>query len=169
MSGAESGHGSPAVTRRIQDHLATCGVAWRELQHAPTRTSEDSARERGEPLEIGGNALLMKTAETFQLFVVSAARQLDTAAIPPELGTRKMRFARAQELLELTGLVPGSVPPFGEPILPFELFVDESITANERIAFNAGSLTTSIIMEVPEYLAAARPARVFAFSKSSDA
>jgi prolyl-tRNA editing enzyme YbaK/EbsC (Cys-tRNA(Pro) deacylase) len=65
--------------------------------------------------------------------------------------------------MELTGLVPGSVPPFGPPILPFELFVDDAIRDNDRIAFNAGSLTDSIIMATGEYLAVAKPA-VFAFS-----
>jgi prolyl-tRNA editing enzyme YbaK/EbsC (Cys-tRNA(Pro) deacylase) len=78
-----------------------------------------------------------------------------------------MRFATPEELLELTGLVPGSVPPFGPPILPFELFVDAAIRDNPRIAFNAGSLTDSIILPVPEYLAIAKP-RVFEFSQPTD-
>ncbi len=60
----------------------------------------------------------------------------------------------------------GGAPPFGEPILPFELLVDESIVRNERIAFNAGSLTDSIIMRVDDYLRTARP-QVFRFSASS--
>lgn len=63
----------------------------------------------------------------------------------------------------MTNLVPGSVPPFGSPILPFDLFVDNSIVQNEKIAFNAGSLTDSIIMEVKDYLVVALP-NVFDFS-----
>jgi len=57
---------------------------------------------------------------------------------------KKIRFASTEELLQLTGLVPGSIPPFGYPLLPFELFVDASILANEKIAFNAGSLLIEI-------------------------
>ena len=41
------------------------------------------------------------------------------------------------------------------------------MTENERIAFNAGSLTDSIIMNVDDYLRAARPARVFDFSQAA--
>lgn len=63
-----------------------------------------------------------------------------------------MRFANPEELLDFTGLVPGSVPPFGHPILPFELFIDKSILRNDKIAFNAGSLTDSIVMRVSDYL-----------------
>ena len=72
------------------------------------------------------------------------------------------RFS-VDELKEMTGLVPGSVPPFGKPILPFELYVDESILENDVIAFNAGSLSTSIIMRVDDYLRVAAP-EVFRFS-----
>ena len=52
----------------------------------------------------------------------------------------------------MTGRVPGSVPPFGEPVLPFPLYIDESIEANERIAFNAGSLTDSLVLGTEDYL-----------------
>jgi prolyl-tRNA editing enzyme YbaK/EbsC (Cys-tRNA(Pro) deacylase) len=41
--------------------------------------------------------------------------------------------------------------------------VDETIRGNDRIAFNAGTLTDSIAMAVADYLTIANP-RVFAFS-----
>ena len=89
---------------------------------------------------------------------------IDSAAIRERFGTRTLRFARADELREQTGLVPGSVPPFGRPILPFELFVDPSIVANDRIAFNAGLLTHSIILSVEDYLTVAKPV-IFPFAQ----
>ena len=88
---------------------------------------------------------------------------MDSARIKAHFKAKKLRFASAEELLDLTGLVPGSVPPFGTPLLPFTLFVDRSIRQNERIAFNAGSLTDSIVMDVEDYLKIASPT-VFDFS-----
>ena len=76
---------------------------------------------------------------------------------------KSLRFATADELMDLTGLVPGSVPPFGEPVLPFPLFVDESIEANDRIAFNAGSLTDSVVLSIVDYLRVAG-GEIFRFS-----
>ena len=81
------------------------------------------------------------------------------------LGWRRFRFASADELRELTGLVPGSIPPFGRPILPLDLYVDTSILSNERVAFNAGSLTDSIIMDREDYIRIAKPTDVFPFSR----
>lgn len=132
-------------------------VRYRLIHHEPTFTSEQSAEVRGESLRIGGKAILMKTDAVFRLFVLSAELRVDSKAIKKFLGVSNLRFANAEELKELTGLVPGSVPPFGRPILPFDLYVDPSIFANERIAFNAGSLTDSIVMATADYRKVANP------------
>jgi Ala-tRNA(Pro) deacylase len=152
------------VLQRIKEWLGAAGIAFRQVQHAPTYTSEESARARGEDLRVGGKALVLKLDDQFQLFVLSAARKLDSGAIKKHFHTRKLRFASREELHEMTGLEPGEVPPFGPPILPFALNVDESILQNEVIAFNAGSLTTSIIMPVRDYLRIVAPT-VFNFSQ----
>src|SRR5688572_1823102 len=107
--------------------LAREQIVYRVLHHAPTFTSEESARIRGEALRVGGKAIVMKLGEEFRLFVVSAALKVDKIALKQYFGVKKIRFASPEELLTLTGLVPGSIPPFGRPILPFDLFVDPSI------------------------------------------
>ena len=150
-----------AIRRLLQD----AAVSFREIHHEPTYTSEQSARARGEQLRIGGKALLMKADGEYALFVLPADRRVDSRAVREALGVRKLRFASREELHERTGLVPGCVPPFGRPILPFDLYVDLAITENDRIAFNAGSLTDSIVLAVDEYLRVAKPKRVFPFSR----
>jgi len=151
------------LLHRIRDWLAAEQVQYREVHHEPTRTSEDSARARGEDLRVGGKALLIKVDDDFRLFVLSADRKLDSAAIKKRFNARKTRFATPGELDQLTGLVPGSVPPFGQPILPFPLYVDPSVFTNERIAFNAGSLTDSVILAIDDYRRIASP-DVFTFA-----
>jgi prolyl-tRNA editing enzyme YbaK/EbsC (Cys-tRNA(Pro) deacylase) len=148
------------VLETIRDLLTRQGADFREIHHQPTRTSEESARARGEPVAIGGKALLMKVGGEHALFVMSAAQRVDSAALRRGLGVKKLRFASAEELHELTGLAPGSVPPFGEPVLPFPLYADESVFENDRIAFNAGSLTDSIILSVTDWERIARPRRL---------
>ncbi len=153
----------PKILEKIREFLDESEVEYRELHHEPTLTSEDSARVRGEDIRIGGKALLLKVGESFRLFVLSAALRVDSRAIRTRFEARKTRFASAAELKELTGFVPGSVPPFGEPILPFDLYVDESILENGRIAFNAGSLTDSVFMAAEDYTRVAK-ATIFRFS-----
>lgn len=148
----------------IKEWLDSRSISYREVHHPPTATSEESARARGEDISVGGKALLLKVDDTFRLFVLSAALRVDAGRIRKHFGARKLRFATPEELHELTGLVPGAVPPFGEPITPFELYVDSSVARNDRIAFNAGSLTDSLILSSRDYLEMAA-AEVFEFSK----
>ena len=153
-----------SVLDDVRALLVRSGVAFRESSHAPTPTSADSARVRGDPLSQGAKALVLKYGERFAVFVMSAARRLDSGAVKRRLKVKKVRFATPEELAALTGLVPGSVPPFGRPVFDLDLFVDVSVSDQQKVSFNAGSLTDSNAMSAADYMAAA-DADVFCFSK----
>lgn len=142
---------------KITHYLSEKSVSFRTVHHEPTTTSEASAKARGEDLSLGGKAIVMKVDAEFKLFVLSAALKIDSQKIRSTFNAKKTRFATAEELQQLTGLPPGSIPPFGKPILDFAVYVDASIIQNEIIAFNAGSLTDSIIMSTKDYLKITQP------------
>jgi Ala-tRNA(Pro) deacylase len=167
MTMAEKGAKITAMTApasiydRLGQLLRSAGVEFRELQHEPTLTSADSAKARGEPLGVGAKALLLKCDGTFRLIVLPADRKLNSKLVRTALGVKDVRFATADELKTLTGLVPGSVPPFGEPLLPFPLFADLDVGVRyPRVAFNAGDLRRSIIMSAADWETVARPRRI---------
>jgi len=57
--------------------------------------------------------------------------------------------------------VPGSGPPFGEPILPFELLAGAAIRpVHPHVTFNAGSRADSIVMAAADQERTARPVRM---------
>jgi prolyl-tRNA editing enzyme YbaK/EbsC (Cys-tRNA(Pro) deacylase) len=153
--------GSPTISEKILALLKDAGVAHRVVEHAPTRTSEESARARGEPLGTGAKALLLKTDDAFRLFVLPADLQLASAKVKRSLGLQRLRFASPEELLALTGLVPGSVPPFGAPLLPFPLYADNGLGKRfPQIAFNCGLLTRSVVMAAEDWERLAAPERM---------
>lgn len=156
--------GSMEVFQNICNLLETYKIEFKHVEHEPTFTSEESAKARGEDLSIGGKAILMKINEFFYLFVLSASKKLNSKKIKEYLKAKKIRFCTSQELFDMCKLVPGSVPPFGNPILPFKLYLDKNILSNEKIAFNAGSLTNSIIFNMNDYLKVANP-EIFDFSE----
>jgi len=141
-----------AVFDKITEYLKCAKIPFQHVQHKPTYTSEESAEARGEALDIGAKAMLMKVDETYSLFVLSASKKIDSKKIKTMFNSRSLRFASPEELKEMTSLVPGSVPPFGKPILPFQLYVDDSIQNLSQVAFNAGSLSDSIVMSAQDYL-----------------
>ena len=159
--------------QQIHELLNTNNIQYKSLHHEATPTSQDSARVRGEELSTGGKALVLRhrdddesTASSFAIFVLSASRKLDTKSIKRDFKSKNVRFATAEELAALTGgLRPGSVPPFGRPVINLDLFVDTSIVEKSVIAFNCGSLTDSVVMSVQDYLGIAMPTKIFPFSK----
>ena len=153
------------VSNRVRELLLHGGIEYKEICHAAASTSEESARVRGESLAVGAKALLLKTDNVFRLFVLPADLQLDAKRVKQELKIRSVRFATREELFELTGLVPGSVPPFGSPVLPFELYGDSAIgSVEDKVAFNAGSLTLSIVITATDWKVVAKPVQ-FSFAK----
>ena len=50
---------SRLTLEKIRNHLNAAGISYREVQHEPTRTSEESAAARGVSMRIGAKALLL--------------------------------------------------------------------------------------------------------------
>lgn len=141
---------TPATDRLVR-WLTDSGIAFELLTHEPVRTSEEAARVRGTRLEDGAKALVVRAADRYVHCVLPAHRRADNAALRAILGTRTLRFATPEELLELTGCAPGAVPPFGN-LFDLPVFVDEELAARERIAFNAGSNSVSITMRAADFV-----------------
>ena len=80
--------GGLLVFERIVQLLDSAAVGYRSLEHPPTLTSEDSARVRQEPLEVGAKALLLKAAEHYLIVVIPADRKLDSAALKRQLAMK---------------------------------------------------------------------------------
>lgn len=147
----------------IKNWLEVQNISFDVIHHEPTLTSVQSAKARGEDLSIGGKALIMKVGNDFKIFVLSASKKIDSNAIKNQFCVKKLRFVNSDELKKLTGLTSGAIPPFGRPIIDLNLYVDQSILNNQKIAFNAASLTNSIIMSTEDYLKVAG-AEYFDFS-----
>ena len=65
-------------------------------------------------------------------------------------------MASPNEVLELTTLKVGSIPPVGKAIGLKSIF-DEKISQKEWVVFNAGALTTSIKMDPKDLIAIENP------------
>jgi Ala-tRNA(Pro) deacylase len=133
------------VTDRLLDFLRSHHVDMQVLTHPPVRTSEEAARVRGTPLEQGAKALVFHADTRHVLLVVPAQLRADTRRFKREFGVKDLKMISPNDLLQLTGLEVGAVPPFGH-LLGFQTYVDVRLLELPRIAFNAGSRSTSVVM-----------------------
>jgi prolyl-tRNA editing enzyme YbaK/EbsC (Cys-tRNA(Pro) deacylase) len=120
------------------------GVEYRLTRHEPVATSEAAAAIRGVDLATGAKAMLVKGRDGFALAVLGADRKVDWKLLAPLVG-KNPRFATPEELLELTGLSKGAVPPIGS-LYELRTIYDESLLEVETVNFNAGTHTESVSM-----------------------
>jgi Ala-tRNA(Pro) deacylase len=136
--------------------LAAKGVAFDVLRHEPVFTSEQAATVRGTPLASGAKALVCKADERFVMIVLPADRKLASKEVRKIEGVKSLRFASREEVQQLTGLAPGSIPPFGS-LFGLATWCDQRLSEQERINFNAGDHSISISMSYADFVAVERP------------
>jgi Ala-tRNA(Pro) deacylase len=145
-----------SVFQRIEALLRGHHAPYDVLRHAPVYTSQQAAEIRGTPLASGAKALVCKGDDAVVMFVVPADRKLDSKAIRQNRGWRKLRFVTREEVGEITGLEPGSIPPFGS-LFGLPTFCDERLALNEKINFNAGDHSISVSMRYADYVRVESP------------
>lgn len=102
-------------------------------------------------------SLLVRADKAYRLVAVDAAQPMSSRAARRALGVRKLRFARPEELYAETGLVPGGVPPFGQPLLPVPLVADTALREVPRILFGGGAPQYRVLLEGDDWRRLARP------------
>lgn len=150
---------------RVLKRLHEMKLPFVRMVHAPVYTSAEAAQVRGSDLHSGAKALIMRTDDKYLMAVIPADLSLDNSALRTFIGSRHLRFATKDELLELTGLTPGSVPPFGS-LFDMPTICDERLAENAEINFNVGSHTESVRLAYADYLRAESP-RIAKIAKSN--
>lgn len=151
-------------------------ISYKRCSHSPTRTSEESHQAR---MEVTGESVMGAKALVILLtfknkekpaavLVLPSSKKIDAKKLKQKITNLKsFRFATPEEMASLTGgLVPGSMPPFARPIFEElqDLFIDSSLLEYERIGFNIGSLTESVILSCEDYLKVVNHSSIFDFS-----
>lgn len=144
------------IFERLVDFLQSVQAPHTVLRHDPVLTSEDAARVRGTPLASGAKALVCKCDERMVMIVMPADRRLSSKKVRLALKVKSLRFATADEVLEMTSLRPGSIPPFGS-LFGLPTYCDSALRQQPQINFNAGDHSISMSMSSTDYEQAEKP------------
>ena len=92
--------------------LQAAGIAWSMTEHQAVYTVEESAQLHAEIPGVHTKNLFLKDAAG-QFWVVSAPHdaRVDLKALPGVIGSRKVSFGKAEDMVRLLGVEPGSVTP----------------------------------------------------------
>jgi Ala-tRNA(Pro) deacylase len=147
---------APSIFDRLEAWLRQNGVPFTVLRHEPVFTSEQAAAVRGTSLASGAKALVIKADERFVLLVLPADRKLANRKARETLAVKSLRFATKDEVQNLTGLQPGSIPPFGS-LFGLATYCDPALAENSSINFNAGDHAISMQMAYADFISVEKP------------
>ena len=125
--------------RKLKELLEKENVKYISKYHSPAYTAQEiaaSAHIHGKDL---AKTVMLKLDGKMAMVVLPASYQVNLKLLKEVSGAREARLATEEEFKTLfPDCEIGAMPPFGN-LYGMEVLVDESLTKNEEIAFNAGS------------------------------
>jgi Ala-tRNA(Pro) deacylase len=145
-----------SVLSKIKRFFDRAGVSYELLVHAPVYTSADAAEIRDTDVSMGAKALVFFADKKPILIVVPGNERVNTKKFKRTFGIKDLRMATKGEVQALTTLEVGSIPPVGKS-MGVQSYFDQSFKFKDRVVFNAGSHTTSIIMATHDLIKVEEP------------
>jgi len=152
-----------SISIRLKSFLDETRVPYSVMTHTTAYTAQGAAAT----MQISGKELaktvVLWAGEEMILAVVPAPNHVRLEKLAAELG-KSVRLATEQEF---SSLFPdcelGAMPPFGS-LYNLAVYVDESLSADEAIVFNAGTHRDAIRMRYDDFVHVAKP-RVCSFAQ----
>lgn len=137
---------------RVLDRL---GITYQIFEHKlPVRSLEQAAQERGQQPNQVVRSLLFRSGEGgFVMVLVAGGEQVSWQILRTYLGVRRLTTATPEEVLSITGYLPGTVAPLGL-LTRVRILVDESVLRQEDISMGSGRRGTAILLKSKNLLEA---------------
>jgi Cys-tRNA(Pro) deacylase len=141
------------VEQKIKQILTSNQIEFEETEHEAVYTSHKAAQVIGlEAEEAGVKSLILKTKEgAFILVLNPGNKKVDTKKISQMEDTKSIYFASPEEVIKVTGIPIGSIPPFGHKT-KLKTYLNEELLDCEYLYFNPGSHTKTIKMPSKDLL-----------------
>jgi Ala-tRNA(Pro) deacylase len=140
----------PATPQDLFAFLDSLAIAHKTITHPPLFTVEQSQALRGTiPGGHTKNLFLKDKKDTVFLVVAPEDASVDLKTLHHKLGAGRFSFGSAGLMLELLGVIPGAVTPFGvinDKGLRVNVVLDAAMMQNEILNYHplVNTMTTSI-------------------------
>lgn len=132
---------------RLQRFLHEQGIGFETIHHARSQTAHDTARSARLEDRDFAKSVVVKLDGRMAMAVLGADRRLDLAALALATGAKTVELAHESEFAALfPDCEAGAMPPFGN-LYGLDVFVDDALSDDEEIVFNAGTHTE--LMRIP--------------------
>jgi Ala-tRNA(Pro) deacylase len=152
------------IPASIERYLTTHHVPYTPVRHVRAFTAQEEAAVTHTPGHAWAKTVVCLADEKPVLAVLPADRVVVPARLCELAGARALRIAEEDEFASLyPDCDTGAMPPFGN-LFGQRVFVDEALTTDPEIVFNAGTHTDAIRMRYADFERLVTPT-VGAFSR----
>lgn len=132
-------------------------VRFRTVRHDPTPSAQRMAHSLHVPGDNVAKTVVLKADDKYVLAVVPATHCVDLSLARKALTAHSLKLAREDEFAAFfDDCEPGAVPPFGS-CYGVGTLVDEALTHDEFIVFEAGSHAEAICVRYSDFEAIEDP------------
>lgn len=152
MMAPENRLGSPALQRFIDHRKIGADII---ALGAHTATVADAAQALGVETDQIIKSLVFRCGEETLLVITNGLARVDRKKLAGHLGVgrKKVKFASAEEALDITGYVVGSMPPFGH-LRPLPTLVDPAVMDLDTVFGGGGDIDAMMRIATAELIRA---------------
>ncbi len=145
------------VVKELKELLDKQNIKYVTISHSLAYT----ALETAELAHVSGKEIaktvIVKVDGVLAMAVLPASLHIDVPALKSGTGAQSVELAREPEFSgRFAGCETGAMPPFGN-LYGMSVFVDESLTKDKEIAFNAGTHNELIRLSYADFEALVKP------------
>ena len=153
---------------RLKEYLDQEKVPYQHDVHRTAYTAQEVAAEEHVPGKMVAKTVVVRVDDRFALAVLPASLRVDLSALKASLSAKEVRLAPE---FEFTGLFSdcdvGAMSPFGN-LYGLPVYVEESLTKDPEIVFNAGTHQDTIRMPYADFARLVQPqVIVFAMGRAA--
>ncbi len=143
--------------RKLKEFLDREGIKYVTISHSKAYTAQEVAASAHISGKEMAKTVMVKLDGKMAMVVLPANHKVDFAQLERDLGVKNAELASEDEF---RGLFPecdvGAMPPFGN-LYDMDVFIEEGLIDNDRIAFNAGSHTEVIRVPMNDFQRLVKP------------
>jgi Ala-tRNA(Pro) deacylase len=147
----DHGQGDLMPISQLKQFLDEQRVRYESISHSPTYTSQKTAASAHIPGKDLAKTVIIVVDGKMAMAVLPAPRQVDFARLKEGLGGASVELASEEDFRDkFPGCEVGAMPPFGN-LYDMPVFVDERLSVDDEIAFNACSHTELIKLPYSDF------------------
>ena len=149
--------------QRLKELLDRHGVHFESITHLPAYTAQGIAAVTHISGKEVAKTVVVKLDGQLAMAVVPASHRIDLRRLQAETGTTTVSLASEAEFKDaFPGCETGAMPPFGS-LYGVAVLVDQAVTRDREIVFNAGSHTELLRLAYEDFARIEKP-RILKFS-----